>query len=534
MTKKVFSFTVQPAAGIPAWFSTLPVLTWREIAKGTGGDYSGGATLSQSILASNYVWPTDGFDPLSPSLPVLGPQGGIMNSAAYCQNSNGMAVDPVRGYCYMVANGGHGGYMGNETMALNLRSDQPGWTRFVDSTPPWHISSVANGGSGFDSIEEDAQGTFAYLAFTDGPAWSVDYVANPTYTYANTEITRRPPASHTACLQTFSEGKVWFPLQNSTNFNGGCSSFSKLSVDVDAVHATPSLRNWRYGTIAPWQFYGINTDVLSLQPRGSQSLFLFPTAALDRETGRVWICPGTTSSMRYFWMLETRGVNAGKHQTFQTSPGMYLRTNNCVSGDITTGIVDGAGNPIKLFVLYGFRLQSKDVYVLDITAVEAANPSIPYTGVIEVDAWSNYVATDSLRWINSNQFAQGKDPTGAWGPQQAWGMVWHQPSKGFLLFNNDQAVGADRLRDGKIRKLALPLDGSGRYNPAGSWVYTSITTQGPIPGTLLPDSFGLGVGGSFSRFNIMRNFDGIGNDLLISVNADDKPVSVMKLPQAGV
>jgi hypothetical protein len=523
---KTFTFTVEPTISVPAWFSTLAPKTWLRVADGSGQPVTGGSTLTQNMVSASYVWPQDPNDPLNPATPQIGPFGTVLKPAAYCQNSNGMAVDAETGECFLPGNGGHGGYMGNETMRLRLRQDTPTWDRYIDSTPPWHVATTQINTTSYDSPEGDLYGTLAYHCYTDGPTWTF-----PSYTKQLTEIRRRPPATHTSCLPVYSEGKVWLPLQNSSNFTGGTSTFTKTAVNIAAVRNDASLRQWRYGNIAPWEFHGVMTE----QGAINQSLFLFPCAALDPTTGRIWVCPGTSSSMRTFWMLETRGANAGRHQVFSSSATL-LRTDNAVSGDITTGVLDGSGNPIKLFAVYGRRLQARDVYVLNITALEAANPNIPYSGTISTNAWTQYTATDAtpMRWVCAEQFAQGKDPSGTWGPQQAWGMVWHEQSLAWLLFNCDNAVDLNRARNGYLRKLSLPLT-AGRYDPTQPWLYAEVPTSGTVPDPLLPAATGtdsLVRGGSFSRFNILRNFDRAGHDLLVSVNADDKGVSVMKLDGA--
>jgi hypothetical protein len=540
---RTFSLTVTAAASsaTPAWFTDLPAKSWKALADGTGLTTVGGDRLDQAALQSSYVWPTDPADPLTPSAPVTGAQGGLMNSPSnYCQNSNGMAVDAAEGDCLLVANGGHGGYMGNETMRLNLRSATPGWERYIDSTPPWHIQSILSGSESFISPEGQISGTFSYACYTDGPEWTF-----PTYAQPNSAVTRRPAAMHTSCIPTYAEGKVWLSIQNSTNLEGGSSTFSKLAVNIASRRVDPTLKLWTYGDIAPWEFHGVMTDLTTWNSKGDQTNFLFPTSGYDPETGRIWTCPGTSAAVRYFWMMETRGPNAGRHQAFQNT-GIFLRTDNAVGGAVTcdaigTGVsnlLDLNGDPIKLFILYGRRQNARDVYVLNLTALEAEHPALTYSGILNTNTWAQYLATDAtpMRWVNSESSAI--DPAGTLGPQQAWGCVWHEGSKALLMFNCDHAVDIDRTRNGNLRKLALPLL-NGRYNPTGSWLYRNVATVSgsETPGTCLPTAAianALVRGGSFSRFNIMRNFDGVGNDLLVSVNAWDNATSVMKIPASGI
>jgi hypothetical protein len=96
-------------------------------------------------------------------------------------------------------------------------------------------------------------------------------------------------------------------------------------------------------------------------------------------------------------------------------------------------------------------------------------------------------------------------------------------------------VDFDRVRRGALRKLSIPYDLQGRYDPVNfqwQWTEVGINTNGGVnvPSTCSPTGFI--TGGSWSRFNVIPQFDGI-NDLVIAVNSYNTATSVMKLsPQA--
>jgi hypothetical protein len=521
MTARTFTFTVAAASsGTPTWFTNLAPLTWLPIADGTGATGTGGSLLSQVTYQNDHVWPT-GF---------VGKGRMIVSGDArnYCQNSNGAAVDPVNAEMFLVGNGGHGGYMGNETMRLRLRTATPSWERFVESSPPDFLPEP-----GWDPdvpIEERTtsnRATFwyeesylypalAWHSYLDGPAYATPVTTGP--------VTRRPASAHTSCLPTYSEGKVWFSILNSTNLNGGKSSPAKYALNVQSVRDNPALRNWTYGDIAPWEFHGMRTD----GTEDTQAFMMFSGSALDPATGRIWTPYSAESSApRTVLMMETRGANAGRHQVFRHTTTFLIGPGNCPR--IIT-VPDITGTTKKLLVTMSSKRwntsTNRYVIVVDLSALEAQ--TITHSGIINLACVNEYVVQEPTPLLWQSPERASVDPNGTFGPGAGWGLIYHDASKAFLAFNCDQSVNTSRQRHGALRKLSLPLNAQGRYDPVNfQWKWTEVPIAGDVPTTCSPGGFI--TGGSWTRFNVVPQFDGV-NDLVISLNSYNTATSVMKLP----
>jgi hypothetical protein len=516
MTVREFTLTVTaPPSGGPAWFTSLAPLQWLPIAKGTGETGTGGSRLDQVTYQNNHVWPT-GF---------VG-KGRMNNANNYCQNSNGAAVDPVNAEMFLVGNGGHGGYMGNETMRLRLRTATPSWEIFVDATPPDYLQPAGTDPGGtnvasFWSEEVYLYGHAAFHSYLDGPAYTTPVTNGP--------VTRRPTSVHSSCLPTYSEGKVWFPLQNSTNLNGGTDGRAKYALNVQSVRDDPSLKNWVYGQFVPWEFHGMKTDGGA---EDTAAFFRFAGAALDEGTGRMWIPWSAESSLpTLLLMMETRGANAGRHQFFKNSSVFRIGSGNCPR--IIT-ITDTTGATKKLLVTMSTKRWNTDTnrYIItaDISAMEAQ--TITHSGVITGTWVTEHVAQEPTPLLWQSPERASFDPNGTLGPGAGWGLVYHAPSKAFLAFNCDQCVNTSRVRHGALRKLSLPLNAQNQYDPTNfSWRWTEVPIGGTVPTTCLPSGFI--TGGSWSRFNVIPQFDGT-NDLVIALNSYNTATSVMKLPPTAL
>jgi hypothetical protein len=528
MVARTFILPVRAAQSTSApWFDSLAPLTWLPIAAGPERTDlpSGqrGARLDQVTYTNTHVWPTG----------YVGKPGIYGSPNNYCQNSNGAAVDPVNGEVFLVSNGGHGGYMGNETMRLRLRTATPAWERFVESTPPDYLPpSGVNPDTGnegaFWSLESHTYKALGWHCYLDGPQHTVPVTTGPVF--------RRPAAAHTSSLPTYSEGKVWFSILNSTNLNGGISSAAKYALNVQSVRDNPALKNWTYGDIRPWEFHGMRTDGGA---EDTQAYMMFSGSVLDPATGRIWTPYSAESSApRRILMMETRGANAGRHQCFNHSTSFQVGPGNCPR--IIT-VTDTTGATKKLLVTLSTKRYNVDVkrYILVIDLSLLESQPITYSGIPSYNCVTQHEVQEptQLRWHNSEALTATtpRDLPGTWGPGAGWGLIHHAPSKAFFAFNCDQSVDFDRVRRGALRKLSIPYDLQGRYDPVNfqwQWTEVGINTNGGVnvPSTCSPTGFI--TGGSWSRFNVIPQFDGI-NDLVIAVNSYNTATSVMKLsPQA--
>lgn len=107
-------FGIAAAAGgsAPAWWAAMNVNTW--------------ATPVGNVIANVQ-------DPAGSAL--YGPSGSGNFSAVICA-WNGAAWDPTRRKMFMLANGGHVNYGGNEVYAIDFSVNSPVWSRPRNATTP--------------------------------------------------------------------------------------------------------------------------------------------------------------------------------------------------------------------------------------------------------------------------------------------------------------------------------------------------------------------------------------------------------------
>jgi hypothetical protein len=417
-------------------------------------------------------------------------------------------------------NGGHAAWQYNDAYSLSLGADVPAWRRMVDSTPEvdpaggqryfdaYNNTSGQRGPDGYmDKVLDPSGATFARPLVV--PGWLGD---GPQPQIRATDrlpdlnkILRRPRTLHTCSHYHYSNGRVWYPIMNSWNQGSGLTSLVKLSLDVDAVRRDPALKNWRYGSVAPWRYLG----VISEQNGGDTSEFGFGVGALDPSTGKIWYVGQRTSS---YWSMETRGQAAGQHRFYRDAPrDKDLRSS---AGSICHGIPVADGVTTSLFVM--MEVGTYRLWVLDISKAG--------TG----EAWSvvNPVGASKYEWAAG---LSGVVPRHS-GYTAAYGMVFHQLSASFLAYNCDQLPNRATLR-----KLTIPTGSGGVYDPKGDWVWSEINVGGDAPGTNNPRAGNIGGGGgSYTRFNIFPDFCGTGEALLVHLSHFDQATHVCKLPAASL
>ena len=121
----------------PAWFLALPERKWTKIANGvssSGPDWTRGRRFRDVIPGH----PGDHIG----ALPRL---SGVNNEgpAAVFDDWTGACVDQERKELILAANGGHGGYPGNEVYVLRLKDEAPGYLRLCDPTPRFDPATAA-------------------------------------------------------------------------------------------------------------------------------------------------------------------------------------------------------------------------------------------------------------------------------------------------------------------------------------------------------------------------------------------------------
>jgi hypothetical protein len=166
------------------------------------------------------------------------------------------------------------------------------------------------------------------------------------------------------------------------------------------------------------------------------------------------------------------------------------------------------------------------VKVCDLTGAAPNTSTLP--------TWTRHIPTNATMyewaWGLKNS---GTNPTIA-GYSMAWGMVWHAPSQAFLAYNCDQIqkyplTPTDAQNRNVLRKLSPPMS-NGYYVPGGTWTWSEVELFGDAPETNVPtDGPAGGAAGSHSRFNLIPDFDGAGNALLIHQSRYNVPTRVAKL-----
>ena len=149
------SVPIQVSGAVPAWFSALSHKQW--------------ATPVSNWLGASGVIPS----------PLPGGNTGHLSVVgAWC----GMGVDPTRKTLFMLHNGGHNDYYGNEVYSCDLSLSSPVWVRRRDPSTPTgsgNISSFADGTPCSDhttNLHVSAEGRW----FTPGMS-STNYVGSANY-----------------------------------------------------------------------------------------------------------------------------------------------------------------------------------------------------------------------------------------------------------------------------------------------------------------------------------------------------------------
>lgn len=509
------TFTVRitaPASG-PEWFTQRAANTWYQVATGVGGaDWSAGVRLDQSV----------------PNL--------TLSYDDLCMNNNGATVAPDYGEFIIALNGGHAGNSANDAYALALNVAQPYWYQVVERTPVAYTDLRVNnqttgavnplGTDGNYDVIIDNQGYalappyYVPCVLEDGIIpWTRD--ANNFVLPANVNhaaCTARPRSLHTNNNTHYHNGKVWWPFMNAPGVSGR-SHGHKCSLNFAGIKANPGLKTFVAGQLAPWAYHGPITEW------PSTSLFTgngdFGTAALDRTTGRIWY---RGQSWVGYWAMETVGASAGQH-TYYTN-GDSARA--LISNGATICYLPKVGGGLHTLwvMMEGSTTGSYYVKVCDVTGAGLGSPTVP--------TWTRHIPTNATQyeWAWGLK-SSGTNPTIA-GYSMGWGMVWHEPSQAILAYNCDQIqkyplTPTDAQNRNVIRKLSPPMS-NGYYAPTGAWTWSEVTLAGDAPETLMP-SKGLAGGGasSHSRFNLIPNFDGAGNALLIHQSRYNTPTRVAKL-----
>jgi hypothetical protein len=517
---RTFNITVVSSAA-PAWFTALPYLQWTPIAGGPSmpQPYQRGARLDSTVAP--------------------GPYQGNQSMDDIVQAGNGAAIDQDNLEMWLVCNGGHSGRNENDSFRLVLNTEVPYYQRVTESTPfadlDWHFDSdptpdplayeyygrlqQISPGNGIP-----ASGTRTWnmpdgttVSILDYPACAGDgAISDPGSNFARqqwkpwtitvlNDIDDRPRTMHTCYTQWYANGKVWFPVQNSVDEGSGPTH--NITMSFDATRVRNEMVNNQPRPFNPgrdvWDYY---VPVTQLGTVGN----LFGATCLDPTTNKVWYHPGNEA--QFFAVHTNPGTPA---------PGTYTRYADPVASQSAFTNAPSAICPVagrRLWVVLQVGPNHADgIRVYDLESIETNGTN----------------ATNCQRILNIPTIANkiwhvNHDTITAGDQKKGWGMVWFEPDKSFLLYNCDDMPNGAGGRSGNLRRLKMPLDGSGNYNPAGTWECDEVAVGG------LPDQVtGPGTtaisGSSFTRFNIFNDM-GNGESMLVSQGNFDTPCYVCRLP----
>jgi len=276
-SEAIFSkdYIAPPGQTAPTWWTSATDGQWTAIAGGGGfgSNYQNGNRLSD----------------VAPSPPVTDSGTG---QSSIIETWSGGTVDYVNARYFLVANGGHGDYAGNEGYVLNLRTATPSWQRFIDPTPNGSITYNDSPGASFAKN-------------SDGRARSM----------------------HTSAFQCYGDYQIWYPYCNSYSSPSGGStpyvaSFNTLNSGVAAALADNTTLAWD-GTVGPWQFWGIIPGNSGIDGDGSTGAASFGCSCFDRWGHRVYGFGGLgfDRTNTYVWYINTLGDAAGTGNSYLLNSG---------------------------------------------------------------------------------------------------------------------------------------------------------------------------------------------------------------------
>jgi len=213
--------------GVPQWVNELPVNSgWQPIA---GGPEWPGLLPWQRGDRIDDVKATP--------IDIKGFRAGIHDVIKpWC----GGAYNPDRKELLLVANGGGGGYAGNETYTLEFSRDTPGWRRLVDRTPDAYMDVDDNSWSNWSSTS--SPGYLTVATHRDGPSGQPG--------------DGRPKAMHTFGQVAYANGRIWNTGQPAATPNLNAQGL--FSLDREWVAQQPGdFAPWTLGDIMGWVAFGL-------------------------------------------------------------------------------------------------------------------------------------------------------------------------------------------------------------------------------------------------------------------------------------
>lgn len=431
---------------------------------------------------------------------------------------NGAGVDQVNKSMIIAATGGHAGWWGSDGYELQLTPDiAPAWRRIVDWLPSyvadvawitqplgvnndayeeWGLYQMVDYGYGVPTTNRDqwlGPDGLTYDRYNwpttlcDGASNGQRVEAWKPWTKPNVNtIMDRPRPGHTCWSIHYDGGKLWFPITQGSNNGSGRGSRVPHSLDIDYLRTYMATHGgqrytYEYGNKVPYTYYPVipsNATVSS-----------FGASAIDTGTGRIWFQGANTTE---FFRMETRGATPGAYTLYSCpfSPQQrFTIPPNAICPDV------GRRMWVVVCTLNGSLVPVDEIVVYDLDAIEAGTitvtkVSVPNLGILP---WARLRSADECR--------------------KGYGMVWHAPSRAFILFNSDESPRDTSANTSTLFLLYPPLDVNGNWVRGNAWSVATRTVPGIPAVTSAAGVTGI-TGSSFSRFNIVH-WDN-GESLLIS------------------
>ena len=413
-----------PRGSAPGWFIAQAARTWNAVAAN--------ATVNDCFY--------------SPFLIMAGNAGDRNNFNDY----SGATIDQSRREMLMVANGGHADYLGNEGYALALWAETPYWYRLNDPSPSNTM------------LFPETNGQVPYL-LRDG----------------------RSASMHTNGIQFYSNGKVWYGMQQYVSSGGGSPlgglvAFDREFPGIPYSNSQPALA-WANNS-GPWTSLGAwNNSPHALAGIAANS-WVGTTACYDSNSGYIYMTAPQNSGLSYLRLNTANGTHGCYFQ--QSIDGLAVNA-------------PGRWHAQTVLEDRPFRTNANGVYFSR------------FENSTSVFLMSLPLSQGNGSWAKKVTGPTANVPTRTYGGAS----VYHS---GAIYFMNWAEYGS------QIFKLTLPVDLESDSAWLNAWSIEHMHTAGsPIP-------IGVNPEGQFSKFNIVRDM-GNGQAALVCAPAHDGPTWIYKL-----